>query len=251
MNRHNNIFYNKCHYSKKEWTLHILGGMAYYFIMGMIFFNHIILASIACLGVYFHIKTQKSLSIKKRKHILREQFREAMYTLSSSLSAGRSAEQAFIQTLADLQTLYNHQTDIINEWTLIVKKLNMNETIESALEDFAMRAGMEDIHNFTGVFIMAKRTGGDLIRIIRETTYMINEKIEIQKEIDILVVQKQFEQKILSYIIPGMILFFQLTSPDFLGPLYETLIGRMVMVFALFLYVLSRKIGEKIVNIEV
>lgn len=245
------ITYNKCHYSRKEWIFHILLGIAYYFIMGMIFFNHIILASMACVGVYFHIKTQKSLSIKNRKHILREQFREAMYTLSSSLSAGRSAEQACIQTLADLQILYDQQTDIIIEWSLIVKKLNMNETIESALEDFAMRAGVEDIHNFTGVFIMAKRTGGDLIRIIRETTHMINEKIEIQKEIDLLVVQKQFEQKILSYIIPGMILFFQLTSPDFLSPLYETLIGRMVMVFALFLYMLSRKIGEKIVNIEV
>jgi tight adherence protein B len=251
MSFQDDIAYNKCHYSKKEWILHILWGIAYYFMMGMIFFNNMILASIACLGVYFHIKTQKSLSIKKRKHLLREQFREAMYTLSSSLSAGRSAEQACIQTLADLQILYDHQTDIIIEWSLIVKKLNMNETIESALEDFAMRAEVEDIHNFTGVFIMAKRTGGDLIRIIRETTHMINEKIEIQKEIDLLVVQKQFEQKILSYIIPGMILFFQLTSPDFLSPLYETLIGRMVMIFALFLYMLSRKIGEKIVNIEV
>jgi len=245
------IFYNKCYYTKKEWTWHILWGIAYYFIMGMIFFNHLILASIACLGVYFHIKTQRTRSIKKRKHILREQFREAMYTLSSSLSAGRSAEQACIQTLTDLQILYDHQTDIIIEWSLIVKKLNMNETIESAFEDFAKRTGVEDIQNFAGVFIMAKRTGGDLIRIIRETTHMINEKIEIQKEIDILVVQKQFEQKILSYIIPGMIVFFQLTSPDFLSPLYETLIGRIVMVFALFLYVLSRKIGEKIVNIEV
>jgi len=251
MNRQNNNVYHACHYSKKEWIFHTLSGMGYYFIMGMIFFNHLVLASIASFGVYFHIKTQKTQSIKKRKHILREQFREAMYTLSSSLSAGRSAEQAFIQTLADLQTLYDQETDIIKEWTLIVKKLNMNETIESALEDFAIRSGVEDIHNFTSVFIMAKRTGGDLIRIIQETTHMINEKIEIQKEIDILVVQKQYEQKILSYIIPGMILFFQLTSPDFLGPLYETLIGRMVMVFALFLYILSRKIGEKIVNIEV
>ncbi|MDF1617095.1 type II secretion system F family protein [Petrocella sp. FN5] len=251
MSQQGDIFYNRSDYTKKEWTLHILWGIAYYFIMGMIFFNHLMFAGIACLGVYFHIKEQKSLSVKKRKYILREQFREAMYTLSSSLSAGRSAEQAFIQTLADLRILYDHQTDIITEWSLIVKKLNMNETIESALEDFAMRAGVEDIHNFTGVFIMAKRTGGDLIRIIRETTHMINEKIEIQKEIDLLVVQKQFEQKILSYIIPGMILFFQLTSPDFLSPLYETFIGRLVMVFALFLYLLSRKIGEKIVTIEV
>ncbi|PKM54323.1 MAG: pilus assembly protein TadB [Firmicutes bacterium HGW-Firmicutes-5] len=251
MTLQSNIYYNRCYYTKKEWTWHVIWGMAYYFIMGMIFFNHLILASIACLGVYFHIKAQKALSIKKRKHRLREQFREAMYTLSSSLSAGRSAEQACIQTLADLQILYDHQTDIIIEWSLIVKKLNMNETLESALEDLALRAGVEDIHNFTGVFIMAKRTGGDLIRIIRETTHMINEKIEIQKEIDLLVVQKQFEQKILSYIIPGMIVFFQLTSPEFLGPLYTTLIGRMVMVFALFLYMLSRKIGEKIVSIEV
>lgn len=245
------VDYNDYKFSKKEWGMNSVVGLAYFFIMGMIFYSNVVLSIIACIGIIFYMKEQKKLAIKKRKALLREQFREAMYVLSSALSAGRSVEQAFMQTLKDLGIMYDDQTDIIKELTLIVHKLNINETIESALSDFAERSDIEDIDNFTSVFIMAKRSGGDLIRIIKETTNMISEKMEIQKEIDILVVQKQYEQKVLSFVIPGMIVFFQMTSPEFLGPLYTTLKGRVVMTVALTLYVVSSKIGKKIVDIEI
>ncbi len=172
--------------------------------------------------------------------------------MSSALSAGRSVEQAFVQSLEDLKLLYKEDTDIIIEWQSICYKLRMNETIESALSDFALRSDIEDIDNFTSVFVMAKRSGGNLIEIIGETSKLINEKIDIQKEIDVLIIQKQYEQKILSFIIPGMIVFFGLVSPDFLEPpLYTTVVGRGIMVIALIMYIVGGKIGKKIVTIEV
>lgn len=137
------------------------------------------------------------------------------------------------------------------EWQLIIKRISMNEPVESALMDFAQRADIEDIYNFVSVFVMAKRSGGDLVHIIKATTKIINEKIEIQKEIDVLITQKRFEQKILSYIIPGMILFFTVASPKFLEPLYTGFQGRAIMTVALGLYLISATMGKKIVRIEV
>lgn len=189
--------------------------------------------------------------IKERKVRLLLQFREAMYALASSLAAGRSVEQAFVQSLCDLKVIFHEDADILSEWSLIVERLRMNETIEAALMDFASRADVEDIHNFVSVFLMAKRNGGDLMRIIRDTTRIINDRIEIQEEINVLITQKRFEQRILSYIIPGMILFFNVTSPAFLQPLYTGMTGRLIMTFAMILYMISDIIGKKIVAIEV
>lgn len=251
MNDDQMIHYNSYKFSKKETLKYGVIGGSYFFLMGLIFFGSIIGGILALSGIALFFKEQKTSAIKKRKIRLREEFKEAMYTLSSSLGAGRSAEQAFIQTLRDLKVIYEVDSDIIREFSIIVHKLHMNEPIESILLNLSERADIEEIHNFTSVFIMAKRSGGDMIRIIKETTQMIHEKIEIQKEIDLLVVQKQFEQKILSYIIPGMIVFFQLAAPVFLKPLYTTFEGRLVMFIALAMYLISAKIGKSIVTIEV
>ncbi len=245
------IDYKVCHFSRILWVRHLVIGMAYYFLMGMIFYQNIWLSSVATLGVILYVKEQRQRQIDHRKAALLLAFKEGIYALASSLSAGRSVEQAFVQSLGDLKLVYGDNEDIIKEWQRIVYRLNMNEPLESALTDMAERADMEDIYNFTGVFIMAKRSGGDLLHIIKDTNRLINEKSAIQKEIDVLVTQKKFEQKILSYIIPGMILFFAIASPDFLQPLYEGLEGRLIMTLALGLYVISARIGKEIVEIEV
>ncbi len=238
-------------FNAKEKVVYGLCGIIYFFVMGMIFYQHMVFASIACIGGLIYLKEKNRRLQRQRQHDLRDQFKEGMYTLSSALVSGRSLEQAFIVSLNDLKIIYQEEDYIVKEWTLIVKKIQMNETVASALLDFAERADMEEIYNFAQIFVLAKKSGGDLISIIRDTTRMINEKLEVQKEIDVLIAQKKYEQKILSYIVPAMIVFFSLSSPDFLEPLYSTILGRIIMTFALALYLISGYIGKKIVEIEV
>jgi len=245
------IDYNSYRLPKLTLVKTYVMGIVYFFILGLIFYHNILYATVASLGVVFYVKERKKQEIEARKKALVLQFREGVYALASSLSAGRAVEQAFVQSLNDLRIIYDDETDIVKEWQLIVGKVGMNETIEEALIDFSNRAHCDDIYNFVSVFIMAKKSGGDLVRIIRDTTKIINDKIEIQKEIDVLITQKKFEQQILSYIIPGMVLFFTLTSPGFLDPLYKSFSGRGIMTLALSLYIISGQIGKKIVRIEV
>ena len=243
--------YTKYQFTLRELIRHGLIGSMYYFILGMLFYQNVILAIGACLALPFYVRDQRRQSSSRKQQKLKEQFREAIYALGSSLSAGRSVEQAFIQSLDDLKLLYDEDAMIVVEWSAIVHKVSTNETVESALEDFAGRTGLEDIMNFAGIFVIAKRTGGDLIHAIRSATDIINEKMDIQKEIDLLVTQKVYEQRILSYIIPGMILFFTLSSPDFLSPLYEGFSGRFIMSLALAMYLFSNQMGRRIIAIEV
>ena len=246
-----NVDYSFYKFSKVELLKYSVMGSGYCFIIGIIFYQNIALSLLASLGAIIFVKERRKKQVKERKSELLLGFREAMYALGSSLSAGRAVEQAFAQSLNDLNIIYDVDADIVIEWQLVVHKIRMNETVEVALMDFSNRAHIEDIYNFVSVFVMAKKSGGDLVRIIKDTTKIINEKIEIQKEIDVLITQKKFEQQILSYIIPGMILFFTFTSPGFLEPLYNSFNGRVIMTFALFLYVISGQIGKKIVEIEV
>jgi len=80
--------------------------------------------------------------------------------------------------------------------------------------------------NFTDVFKTCKRTGGNLVNVIRNSTNIINDKIEIKEEINTLLAAKKFEQKVLSVMPFIMILILSLTTEDYMAPVFDTIVGR-------------------------
>lgn len=245
------------HYDIYELTLaerlkYTFFAMGVIYIMGLLFYNHHVIALMLSFLGLFYPKLKKPDLVKKRKQALKAQFKEMIYALSSSLGAGKSIESAFKAVLKDLRILYpNPQTSIIIELEYIVRKIEMNETIEEAIEDFAKRASIDDITNFSNVFTTAKRTGGNIISIIAYTSRTISEKMEIQNEIEVLVASKQFEQKILSLLVPLIIVYLQISSPGYLNVMYTSLQGRVLMTISLIIFMISYKVGQKITNIEV
>ena len=60
------------------------------------------------------------------------------------------------------------------------------------------RSGIEDIENFAAVFSTAKRSGGDMDKIIQTSARMIGDKIDVRKEIETTLSAKKAEQMIMS-----------------------------------------------------
>lgn len=246
------IDYNTYHMSLYERVKYSIIGFIGMFILGGLFYESIIISfMIGCLGI-FYMPYKNQLIIKERKKRLKEQFKEALYALSSSISVGKSIELAFVEALKDLRFIYySEDVYIIKEFEYIVRRISMNESIENALLDFALRAEDEDITNFTNVFITAKRTGGNLVEIMKYTNTIINEKMEIMENIEILVTNKKYEQKILALLVPFIILYLRVFSSGFLDVMYQTIKGRIAMSIALALYIISFVVGKRVVNIEV
>ena len=79
------------------------------------------------------------------------------------------------------------------ELEYIIRGISMNNTVESMLQKFAERAHLEDVDNFVDIFVTCKRTGGDLIQVMRSTSNTIGEKIEVKQEIDTMIAGKKFD----------------------------------------------------------
>ncbi|HHV29392.1 type II secretion system F family protein [Acetivibrio mesophilus] len=238
--------------SFKETVLYILLAASVLFAIGYIFYHNIILALFLTPFALLYPKRRTKDIIKKRKNELNLQFKDMLYSLSSSLTAGRSVEMSFKEALKDLSILYpDPDTYIIREVEYIIRKLEMNETVEDVLEDLARRAHLEDIQNFTDVFKTCKRTGGNLVNVIRNSTNIINDKIEIKEEINTLLAAKKFEQKILSVMPLIMIIILSVTTDDYMAPVFNTIIGRIVMTFAIIIIAVGYFISKKIIDIEI
>lgn len=210
----------------------IAGGLLFY-VMGYLFYQNIIMSLILALGGLIVPRFWRRHLLERRRATLNLHFKQVLYSLSSSLSAGRSVENGFRDAVDDLLMLDpGASNDLIFELKVIVSRMEYGEPIEAALQDFSRRAGMEDITNFADVFTTCKRTGGDLVEVIRRTSSVIGEKLDIQQEISVMVAQKKFESKALLLSPFLLLLFMNMTAADYMQPMHSSAAGFLISTFA-------------------
>ena len=229
----------------------LLAGVCLYFV-GFIFYQNHILAFIISIFSLYYPRIREREIVEKRKQELSKQFKQALYSLSSALGAGKSVENAFREVTNDLRMLYpDPKTSIIKEFEVINHRIENGEPIEEAIQDLSRRAEIEDITSFADVFVICKRTGGDLVEVIRRTSNIISDKLDIQHEIGVLIAQKKLESKIISVIPLVFVGLLSISAPDYMAPLYQFGIGPIIMTISLLLIVAAFLLSKWIMNIKV
>lgn len=244
--------YNVYIMSRSERIFNIILAAIVIFAVGMIFYHNPILSAILALFSLRFPRMRTKQIIKTRKVMLNSQFKDLLYSLSSSMVAGRSLASAFSDAARDLQVLYpDPETPIMQETWYIVRQLEMGETVEDAIEQFAERAHLDDIKNFSDVVRTCNRAGGNLIEVIRSTSQIISDKIETKNEIALSISGKKFESRILCAMPIVMVFILSVSSPDYMEPVFTTPQGAIVMTISIIMFVVAFLLGEKIMDIEV
>lgn len=235
----------------KEKLRYIMEGLTITVILGYLFYKSIFGIIFLCPLVFWYCKKKKAELAKKRKWKLNLEFRDGINSLAAALSAGYSVEHAFVEAVKDLKKMYPQGAMIVREFAYIVNQIQMNITVENALNNFGRRSGVEDIISFADVFSTAKRTGGNLVQIIKTTVNQIGNKLEVKREIMAMIAGKKFEATIMKFVPAGILWFMSATSPDLLKPLYHNPAGIIIMTILLGGYLYTSRLIDKIINIEV
>lgn len=90
-----------------------------------------------------------------------------------------------------------------------------------------------------------------MITIIKDTTSLIREKIELDSEIKTIISGKKQEQGIMSIMPFAMVGYLRFTSYDFIAMLYGNIAGRIFMSVCLIVVIVADYIAKRIVNIEI
>ena len=182
---------------------------------------------------------------KKKEQEFQKQFREMIQSLSAALNTGYSVENAFYETQKELKILYPPEARISKELLVITRKLRMHIPVEQVLEEFAEQVLSEDVKSFVTVFVTAKKSGGDMISIIRNTANQIGDKI------DTMLAAKKYEFQIMSIVPYGIIGYMSLSFPEFMNELYGNMAGIGVMTLCLGIYAGAYYLGIRILRIDV
>ena len=243
--------YDVYYLSTEDLVSGALNASVYAVLISIAFYNSIVVLIISIpIAIVFPFFMKKEY-IKKRKDKLLSEFKDFLRIIKSFLEASYSIENAFALSVKELTMLHGRDSMIVKEIKAIVSKLKINKPIDLAFKNFADKTHIEDIIDFSEVFIIAKIHGGNISKIIGNTINVINDKIEVKIEIDTVTASKRFEQKLMNLLPFLIIIYMNISSSSFLRPLYTTIEGRLLMTFALFVYFISIMFSKKILQIEV
>lgn len=236
---------------KSEYIRAFLQGILLISLISYLFYGTILGAILLSPYLIRYIKSWERQVIQKRKQSFQLQFKEAIQSLSAALNVGYSVENAMREAWKDLRLLYKKDEMILREFHYMIRQLDMNLSVEAILKAFAERTQDEEVRIFVDMFSMAKRSGGDMIGIIRNAVYQIGEKIDVKREIDTVMAAKKLEFKVMSAVPFAMICYIKLSFPEFVNVLYGNILGVIVMTICLVIYVAAFEYGKRIVEIEV
>lgn len=201
-------------------------------------------------GICYPLFMRERLKVKRQEE-LQIQFKDAILAVSGCLNAGYSVENAFSEALKETDRLYGKESMMSREIRLLIHKTRLNRTVEDVLMDFAIRSGLEDVKSFADVFLAAKSSGGEMMKIISRTTDIISEKVRIKQDILTATAGRRMEQKIMNAVPFVIVFYMEVSSPGFFNVLYTTAAGRVIMTGCLLIYLGAIVWGQKILEIEV
>lgn len=243
--------YTRYRFSAKEWIAcaGIYAGLDA--AVSYLFFDSVIAFLVLAPGfALFQREYRRELKQRREKEMRRE-FLDGMQMTAASLQAGYSLENAFCESLKELRKIYSPDAFIMREFHLLASQVDMNRNVEELLSDLGKRSGIDDIRSLAEVVETAKRAGGDLIQIIRNTISCMRQRQETAAEIETCLAGKMMEQNVMS-LVPILILaYVRLSSPEFLESMYGNLTGISVMGICFLVYVAAVFWGRSITDIEV
>lgn len=213
----------------------------YYFIvsfilacLGFLFYRSIVMSLICAFGSKALEKYYISYLAASRREQLLEGFRDVLYSLASSVAAGRQMPSALMEAEKEIRVAYGNEADI----TLEISRINSvysgaHGDASELLLDFAQRSCLEEIMQFAKAYEICRKSGANLEDVCLKTCNLLLDKIGFLKEIKSLMAQKKLDIIMLVSLPLCILLFLNLISPSYVEVLYTTLEGRLIMTASL------------------
>lgn len=196
-------------------------------------------------------KAYQKKCIEKQQRELLVQFKDMILSVSAALLSGYAIENAWKEAEKEIRELYGEQSYMAVELREMNTGIRMNQSVEQMFYEFALRSRSEDIMNFAEVFRFAKRSGGNFGKILHRAAMRISEKQEIEQEIQTVIAGKRMEQTVMNVIPVGILGYMNVTSGDFMEPLYGNLFGVFVMTISLIAYLGALLLAKKMMQIKI
>lgn len=214
-------------------------------VLGAALLQNVLLALVVgAVGAVFPTILLRS-ALSRRTDKLREQLPDVLTIMASSLRAGHS----FLQSL---DTVAKEITPpAASEFQRVVSEIRLGRPAEDALESLADRVGSADFKWAVLAVNIQREVGGNLAEILDNVADTLRERAMLRRQIKVLTAEGRLSAWVLAMLPLGIGLYMFAVNPDYIGILFSTTIGWVMIITALALLGVGILWMRKIVTIDV
>ena len=182
---------------------------------------------------------------KKRQKKMGEQLPDVLSILASSLRAGHSFLQALDQVAGEIKD------PSASEFHRVVSEIRLGRSIDDAMIEMADRVGSEDMRWAVMAVNIQRQVGGNLAEVLDIVANTVRERAYVQRQVRVLSAEGRLSIAILSALPFGIFFYLALMNPEYVGPLFTTMIGRILLLVGGTLMAAGIFVMTRIVRIDV
>jgi tight adherence protein B len=181
----------------------------------------------------------------QRQKRMAEQLADVLSILASSLRAGHSFLQALDQVANEIKD------PSASEFQRVVSEIRLGRSVDEAMVEMADRIGSDDMRWAMMAVNIQRQVGGNLAEVLDIVANTVRERAYIHRQVKVLSAEGRISIAILSLLPFGIFFYLVIVNPDYIGLLFSTNMGRLMLIIGGALMGMGIFIMTRIVKIDV
>lgn len=173
------------------------------------------------------------------------QLENALNLMVSTLRAGFSFQQAIKIIASEMPP------PISEEFSRVVRELNLGLPLEDALHNLARFIVSPDLDLMVTCVLIQSETGGNLAEILDKVSRTIRERLKLQNDVKALTAQGKLSGWVVGLLPFGLMGIISMINPTYIKLLFEHPLGRILLGTAIFMELIGAFFISRVVKIEV
>jgi len=203
------------------------------------------IAALAAVAVPFLVHAYIGRRADRRRQAFVDQLPDNLAVLGAALRAGHSLLGALSVVVDDA----GEPTQ--SEFRRVIAEEQLGIPLEDAMGEVARRMDCRDLDQVALVAALGRDTGGNTAEVLDRVTDTIRERADLRRLVRTLTTQGRMSRWIVSFLPVVLLILITLISPEYIAPLYDKTVGRLLLAFAAVLVVCGSLVIRRIVNIKV
>ena len=195
--------------------------------------------------VYLLFDSCVEQKIKTRMNDMNRQLGDALSLMANALRSGLSFLQAVEVISREMPN------PIAEEFSRLLRELNLGVTTEDALRNLTNRVRNDDLELVVTTVLIHRQVGGNLAQILDANSSTIRERLQIKGEIKTLTAQGRLSGWVVGLLPLVMLAILSVLHRDFILLLFTDPLGHILLGIGVVMQVIGAFVISKIVNIDV
>ena len=182
---------------------------------------------------------------KQRLTKFNEQLEDALLSISGSLKAGFSINQA-LEVVAN-----ENRKPISSEFSLLMHEIHLGVSLDEALDKMVTRLECQDFELVAISIITARQTGGELTAILERLASVIRERVRITGRIRALTAQGRMQAVIIGIMPWALFCAMMYIAPDMMNAFFSSVAGILCLILVAILDIVGFLVIRKITTIDI